>query len=212
MPKDTYFNLPEQKRQRILDAAVEEFRDNSFEAASVNRMVERAGIAKGSFYQYFEDKKDLFLHILEDIAEKKLEYLSPVLQNPQGLDLFTLTREIYASGLRFGLAHPQYLAIGNRLLKDTSSPIYQELMEGNQGKADAIFLAMFQAAQQRGELREGLDLPLMAHLFTTMHVALIDYYVNVRKAEAFDDTLLQDVEQFIEVLKSGIAVKEEKAT
>ena len=59
MPKITFFNLPDEKRQLILDIAIDEFAENDFANVSISRIVARAGIAKGSFYQYFEDKDDL---------------------------------------------------------------------------------------------------------------------------------------------------------
>ena len=61
MPYETFFNLPEEKRQTIFDILLEEFAENDYNSVSISRIVNRAGIAKGSFYQYFEDKKDLFL-------------------------------------------------------------------------------------------------------------------------------------------------------
>ncbi|MCA2000505.1 MAG: TetR/AcrR family transcriptional regulator, partial [Chloroflexi bacterium] len=56
MPKQTFLNLPEEKRQAVVRAAIDEFADYGFEASSVNRIVANSGISKGSFYQYFEDK------------------------------------------------------------------------------------------------------------------------------------------------------------
>ncbi|NLY51524.1 MAG: TetR/AcrR family transcriptional regulator, partial [Firmicutes bacterium] len=76
MPKDTFFNLPEDKRQRIIDAAIDEFAHRSFHDARITAIVDAAGIAKGSFYQYFEDKKDLFKYIIGLIAERKIEYIN----------------------------------------------------------------------------------------------------------------------------------------
>src|SRR5690554_5850943 len=111
MPKDTFFNLPEEKRQRVEEAAINEFADYNYESASVNRIVESAGIAKGSFYQYFEDKKDLYKHIMDIIVKKKLEYMSPTIANPFEIDVFTLLREMYKSGLSFALSHPKLLDI-----------------------------------------------------------------------------------------------------
>jgi AcrR family transcriptional regulator len=71
MPKQTFFNLPEEKRQTIIDVAIEEFAENGFEAASINRIVANSGISKGSFYQYFEDKLDLFMHLVDILAQEK---------------------------------------------------------------------------------------------------------------------------------------------
>ena len=53
MPSTTFFNLPEAKRTIIEAAAIREFAAHGFEGAGVNAIVAGAGIAKGSFYQYF---------------------------------------------------------------------------------------------------------------------------------------------------------------
>ena len=50
MPKETFFNLPDDKRRRILDVVIDEFADNDYANVSISRIVARAGIAKGSFY------------------------------------------------------------------------------------------------------------------------------------------------------------------
>ena len=62
MPKQTFLRLPEETRETIINAAVEEFAGYGFEAASINRIVASSGISKGSFYQYFEDEADVFRH------------------------------------------------------------------------------------------------------------------------------------------------------
>ncbi len=64
MPTSTFFNLPPPKRERLLQAAVEEFAQRPFSEASINRIIRAAEIPRGSFYQYFTDKADLFHFIL----------------------------------------------------------------------------------------------------------------------------------------------------
>lgn len=67
MCTETFLRLPEEKRTRFLNAAWEEFTSARFVDASVNKIVRRAGIPRGSFYQYFTDKDDLFAYLLEDV-------------------------------------------------------------------------------------------------------------------------------------------------
>ncbi|MEM7581277.1 MAG: TetR/AcrR family transcriptional regulator, partial [Cyanobacteria bacterium P01_A01_bin.80] len=55
MSSQTFFNLPQIKRQNIANAAIAEFANHSYESASISAIVNRAAIAKGSFYQYFKD-------------------------------------------------------------------------------------------------------------------------------------------------------------
>lgn len=64
MPTNTFFNLPEEKKQKILKAANKEFARVPAEQASIKNIVEDAEIARGSFYQYFEDKEDLFEYMM----------------------------------------------------------------------------------------------------------------------------------------------------
>ena len=64
MPTSTFFNLPEDKKNKILKAANKEFARVPIEQASIKNIVEDAEIARGSFYQYFEDKEDLFQYIM----------------------------------------------------------------------------------------------------------------------------------------------------
>ena len=65
MPTNTFFNLPEEKKNKILKAANKEFARVPLEKASIKNIVEDAEIARGSFYQYFEDKEDLFDYMMD---------------------------------------------------------------------------------------------------------------------------------------------------
>ncbi|WP_225743439.1 TetR/AcrR family transcriptional regulator [Marinilactibacillus sp. Marseille-P9653] len=64
MPTQTFFNLPESKRERLIAGAMKEFTEKSLNEASISNIVKNAGISRGSFYQYFEDKKDLYFYLL----------------------------------------------------------------------------------------------------------------------------------------------------
>ena len=68
-PRDTFNKLDEGKKSKILDAAVDEFSRHGFRQASMNRMVEQIGIAKGSLFQYFGSKEGLFKVIFDYAVE-----------------------------------------------------------------------------------------------------------------------------------------------
>ena len=70
MPRQTFNNLPEDKKKKILEAAKNEFSRVSVEEASINNIVNEANIARGSFYQYFESKEDLLLFMVNEASEK----------------------------------------------------------------------------------------------------------------------------------------------
>lgn len=70
MPKQTFQNLPEDKKRKILEAAKNEFSRVSVTEASINNIVTEANIARGSFYQYFENKEDLLLFMVNEASEE----------------------------------------------------------------------------------------------------------------------------------------------
>lgn len=74
MCKETFLRLPEEKRARILNAAWEEFTEFPFTKASINRIIRRADIPRGSFYQYFDDKSDIFQYLIRQIHDQMTDY------------------------------------------------------------------------------------------------------------------------------------------
>ena len=61
MPSSTFLNLPAEKQEKLLEAATREFSHRPFNEASINQIIKEAGIPRGSFYMYFQDKEDRFL-------------------------------------------------------------------------------------------------------------------------------------------------------
>ena len=62
MPKRTFDRLDDDKKERIMRAAIEEFHTRGFENAKIETIARKAEVAKGSIYQYFDDKKEMFLY------------------------------------------------------------------------------------------------------------------------------------------------------
>ncbi|MBR0281652.1 MAG: TetR/AcrR family transcriptional regulator [Oscillibacter sp.] len=84
MCKETFLRLPEEKRTRILNAAWDEFTTVSFANASINRIIRAAGIPRGSFYQYFEDKDDLFHYLMAQMSEHLNAHYKRLLREADG--------------------------------------------------------------------------------------------------------------------------------
>ena len=80
MPKDTFLNLSEDKKNKIINAAKKEFARVPIEEASIKNIVEEAELARGSFYQYFESKEDLLKYILNSKAKNLEAFLKQSLQ------------------------------------------------------------------------------------------------------------------------------------
>ena len=94
MPTGTFFRLPEEKRMRLMESAWEEFTHISYADVSINKIIQAAGIPRGSFYQYFDGKEDLFFYLLDDVRNHFIQALKSLLLDVDG-DLFSLPMLAY---------------------------------------------------------------------------------------------------------------------
>ena len=94
MPKQTFFNLKEDKKEKIEKALIKEFSRNSFEKASISNIILEANIPRGSFYLYFEDKEDAIYYIIDKYLEKEKNKIYQYLLRNKG-DIFETAVNIY---------------------------------------------------------------------------------------------------------------------
>lgn len=207
MPKTTFFNLPEEKRQKIENVAIKEFKEHTFKASSINRIVEGAGISKGSFYQYFLNKEDIYRHILQIAGKKKLEFMSPQLMNYEELDMFTLIQELYIAGMKFAVNYPDLVAIGEKILTDRTHILYNEYIMENMQEAYTLFQGFLKSSIAKGEIREDIDIKFMSYMIANMNVLIVNYYTNEKHGNyTSEDTegLLKLSNQLVDLLKVGL--------
>ena len=84
VPTATFLNLNIEKRQRLIEAAVEEFTTELFTNASINRIIKKSKIPRGSFYMYFSNKEDLYFYLLETFKEEHINKIEGFLKDSKG--------------------------------------------------------------------------------------------------------------------------------
>lgn len=94
MPSRTFFNLNEEKKERVEKALIHEFGKGSFEQASITNIIKEAKIPRGSFYQYFEDKKDAVRYLIEKFILMDYEKMKQSLIESKG-DIFETALKVY---------------------------------------------------------------------------------------------------------------------
>lgn len=94
MPKETFLKLSNEKQQKVINSAKKEFARVPIQEVSIKNIVEDAGIARGSFYQYFESKEDLLIYIIKENVEELNNKLSEEIQKKNG-NLFEIYISIY---------------------------------------------------------------------------------------------------------------------
>lgn len=163
-PKQTFFNLTEQKRERIIACAVKEFADSGYKQASISRIVQAAEIAKGSFYQYFEDKDDLYIHIVRMIGQKKMDTYSREAGRLKEMNLTQFLRYVFRVQLEEFRQHPELTKVIFDLHKMAGEPIHKEIMEGYEDATNTFFLPMINHEIALGEIDSRVNPAMLNHM------------------------------------------------
>jgi len=213
MPNATFFNLPAEKREQITAIAITEFAEHPYRAASISRIVAQAGIAKGSFYQYFAGKEDLYGYLLDLLVEKKSEFFSLEQPDPQHVGIFAYLRWIAEIGAQFEWAYPELSRIGYRAFYLGEYPA--GFNERTNQMAAAFYTQLVELGKRQGDIAPSVDTELASFLFNTilsnLPAFLLQRLPEGEKRLPTDvgtaATLVTDVfGQIVEILEHGMGV------
>ncbi|MDP6628151.1 MAG: TetR/AcrR family transcriptional regulator [Candidatus Marinimicrobia bacterium] len=149
--------LPIDKQKRIVDASISEFANRDYETASMNKVVERAGIAKGSLFNYFKTKGSLYYHIYHLAIGEVKSYLRKVRDETAELPFEDRLSKIVDSGVQFISDHPRLARIYFRLIYSADSPDRQKIVSELQKLSDDYLGEIIQDAMDRGEVDSKLN-------------------------------------------------------
>ncbi|HEY5731869.1 MAG TPA: TetR/AcrR family transcriptional regulator [Anaerolineales bacterium] len=177
MPKQTFFNLPEEKRKTIINAAIDEFAQHGLENGSTNRIVANSGISKGSFYQYFEDKQDVFMYLLTVLESEKMEYFKSKHPPSMNMDTFQYFRWMIKEGMEFNTSNPRLTQAISRVLFGEGM-YYGNTFVNNRRKTIAGLRTMIEQAIERGEVDPSVDVELAVMVMETWSNTISNYVMN----------------------------------
>lgn len=199
MPKETFFNLPDDKRNLIISAAMDEFSKADYNTASINQICKKASIPKGSFYQYFTDKLDLYVYIMTIAIKEKIKFFSDVISEFPALTLLEQIRLLFLKGLEFAKKHPQYAALAEQFTKENDESVKSAVIKEGEKQSEALFIQMIDNAKAKGEIDEKVDSVALSILLQSLNSAInrymLDKFGNVR----YEDNQ-EDINYFVDSL------------
>ncbi|HBY32382.1 MAG TPA: TetR/AcrR family transcriptional regulator [Clostridiales bacterium] len=73
---EKFYQLPEEKQNRILNAGFRVFANNSYRKSPMNEIAAEAGISKSLLFFYFKNKKELYLFLMETAEKLTRQYVT----------------------------------------------------------------------------------------------------------------------------------------
>ena len=168
MPNQTFFNLPDKKRQTITELAIAEFANNDYQNASITKIVKQAKIAKGSFYQYFEDKKELYLYLVDLANKEKLVFMQQAKPPEPKMGFFPYLRWLFGVGTKFDLTHPSLSQIVYRAVYYGDLPFRDEVLSMTQASSRKYMKQLVKQGIEDGDITTDINPDMAVFAINTL--------------------------------------------
>jgi AcrR family transcriptional regulator len=209
--KPTFERLKPDKKQQFIEAAFEEFALHSFQEASLNRLIKKLGIAKGSIYQYFDDKQALYFYLKEYAIAQKRKFMQTAMTTTPD-NFWDWLENLFHQGLAFDAQYPVMNRFLYRYSQEKMIPEVAKNMARYDQEAVDFFSSIITQQQEQGRLKKDLDATVMARLIIQISKTLLETLVPAEKdtnplgpvIQANEVEYIQALRQLIDILKSGM--------
>lgn len=171
MPNKTFFNLSKERQEEIIEICIEEFSTHDYESASLNRIIDKLGIAKGSFYRYFDNKTDLYEFLIDYVLEKKLNYIRNFYEYESGVGDIHIALNIVYRLIEFDFTYFNYSSF---ILSFINNKDFDEFESKNKKTIINIIIDL----QKKRRIRNDIDIDLIEFRLFRSLVLLRDFIIN----------------------------------
>jgi AcrR family transcriptional regulator len=135
----------ERTLRKILDAARDEFGERGFSESSIVAITQRAGVALGTFYTYFDSKEAVFQALVKDMSAQVRDHVAPAFKNAS--DAIDAERRALESFLHFARQHR-----GVYRIIDEAEFVEPSAYRGHYETTATRIAARLAGARDRGEI------------------------------------------------------------
>jgi TetR/AcrR family transcriptional regulator len=210
MPKPTFDKIAPEKRERFLREAARLFAERGFVQTDMAELASRAGVAKGSVYDYFDSKEDLYLHVCSDGLERSRKAVY------QGIDpswdLYRQLRHIFGQGVEFADSHPEYVVMYINISSAGMNGFAEQLsLQVEKFTADYL-KGLINTGVKQGVVRKDVDINLAAFIINSLYIiflaSLVSRHYRIRIKEYLEighepdeKTIAKEIEKTIALIE-----------
>lgn len=198
---NAFSKLDNNKKIIIINSAMEEFSKNTYDKASTNRIVEKAGISKGSLFNYFGSKEKLY-KALEIFAIKEMTDAIVERLNWEESDILKRIKEIVTIKLEVCHKYPYLIGFSKRISAGKST---EDLIEIYEEYVPDMYEKIYHKNIDFSLFEEGIEIKeVMNILIWTFEKMGESYLKTIKTEEKIDlDEISDEVDRYIKVLRVG---------
>ena len=201
-------SLEAEKQERIINAALKEFARNGYEKASTNEIVEEAGISKGSLFNYFNSKKELYLFLLDYVAEMIEKIYAQVDWNET--DFFERMRQMGLVKFKIYKKFPQAFDFLKALAHEDAAEVKCEIRKIGKDLIERGLERSYQNIEW-SKFKEDIDREKMINMINWTMLGFAEMYRD--KVDSFGDVgteVLGESDEYFDILKRCFYKKGER--
>jgi AcrR family transcriptional regulator len=219
VPTATWDNLDSAKQRRVLDAAMREFGRHGFSAGSLNVVAREAGVAKGSLFQYFTDKLELFAFVCESVSRDVRDTFTGLMAGPlrdqlgPDPEFFDLVTWLLRQWFRYFADHPVQRGVTAATTLEIDPDVRETVRRVANRHYREVLEPLLEHARSRGDLRRDADeaalttylLLLFPHCALAPWVPALDPVLGLYDLDT--DALLAQASRLVEPLRLGFSAR-----
>ncbi|MEU9736651.1 TetR/AcrR family transcriptional regulator [Streptomyces sp. NPDC048002] len=178
MPTATWHGLSPARRERVLIAAMDEFGTHGYSTGSLNVIAREAGVAKGSLFQYFAGKLDLFTYVAEQTSARVYLHMRPWLDTYDGsADFATHLTDSIEAWITYFAENPLERGITAATNMEMDPAVRTAVRTPVNDLYAGALRPLLETALEAGRLRKEADLDALLSLLLVLlpHLALLTH-------------------------------------
>jgi len=178
MPTVTWARLDPSRRAAVVEAAEAEFGEHGFSQGSLNVIARRGGVAKGSLFQYFADKRDLYAFVVEVASERVRSYMEDSIRElDPSRPIFDFLTDILDAWVAYFADHPRERSLHAAAILEVDADARISVRTVIHRHYLEILRPLVRDAQVRGDLRADSDTDALLSLLLMIfpHLALAPF-------------------------------------
>lgn len=216
MARDTFNKIAPEKRERVLREAAWLFAKGGYAHTDMAQLASKAQVSKGSLYDYFENKEDLYLQVCRYALERSRAAVYGDID--PDWDIHDQVAHIFRRGLEFAEAHPEYVAMYVNVSSAGMEQFADKVSLEVEQFTSAHLKELIRAGIEKGVVEPRIDVNLAAFLINSLYVmfmiSLVSRHFRIRikeylaidgdvDAAAIEQHLERTIELIQNILKTG---------
>jgi AcrR family transcriptional regulator len=219
MPKETFSVISDEKKERILDTAAREFALKGYDSANIKDIAAQAGISKGSIYDYFENKEDLYLTVsTHGISLSRKNIDSVIVENK---DFFDQIRGIFLAGHDFVIKNPHYAQLYVNIASCGMERFARRLTLRVEKHTADYYKEVIHRGVKNGTIRPDVDVNMAAFIINSLYIIMmispVSEHYRIRFSEYLEakdtkinEKMAEHIDSLIEFIRLSLENKKTK--